>query len=158
MLLIKILREGIKIIPTGGMADNGRLILTKVLTSNFSIKEELEAIFHQIRFPAYLSIDAHGFLSKTEPEGKDELIFCMGSPNSGIILPNGKSNMLVSTKSDTLEMKDFIQKLDDGLFLEKWFAQHDLLADYKGSGLQPRRLVNIVIFVDPFYLPVSELI
>ena len=55
-------------------------------------------------------------------------------------------------------MKDFIQKLDDGLFLEKWFAQHDLLADYKGSGLQPRRLVNIVIFVDPFYLPVSELI
>ena len=140
------------------MADNGRLILTKVLTSSSSIKEDLEAIFRHIRFPSFIAIDAHGFLSKTEQEGKDELIFCMGSPNSAIILPNGKSNMLITTKSDRLEMKDFIQKLDDATFLEKWFAQHDLLADYKGSGLQPRRLVNIVLFVDPFYQPVSELI
>ena len=150
-------REAIKIIPTGGHADNGRLILTKVIDGK-PIKEMIVEIIKNIRFPAYISIDGNGFLEKTNSEDKTEIIFCFASPATGIELGEKGNLFLMSHKDDVKYLKNFAESLNDEEFLDAWFRIHDRMSDFRGSGIRPRRIINLVIQVDPIYLPVTKLI
>ena len=135
----------------------GRLVLTKVLTDGVAIKDEIIEILKNIRFPATISIDANGFL-EIPKENKVDVIFCFSSVATGMKLTNGKSWHLVINREDMTELINFVKDLKDEDFMDTWFRTHDSVADYRGSGIRPRRMVNLVITADPFYLPVSKLI
>lgn len=149
------LREGIRIFSTGGTSDMGRLVLTKVLIDGIAIKDEIMEILKNIRFPATISIDANGFL-EIPKENKVDVIFCFSSVATGMKLPNGKSWYLVINSEDMTELINFVKDLKDEDFMDTWFRTPDSVVG--GPGIRPRRIVNLVITVDPFYLPVTKLI
>ena len=135
----------------------GRLVLTKVLTDGVAIKDELLKILKNLRFPATLSIDFNGFLEAPK-EDKTDIFFCFASPATGIKLSNEKSSQLVINSEDMAELMTFVKGLNDEDFMDQWFRRHDSISDYRGSGIRPRRMVNLVVTADPFYLPVTEII
>ena len=118
------------------------------------IKNKIIELLSNVTFPCTISIDGNGFL-----EGKEgSIIFCFSSPHHGLILPSGKSTMDIFGRSNMRNLIDFVKKLTDATFEEKWMEQHDLASDYKGSGFTFRRLVNIVITLDPFNTSVNYLL
>ena len=85
------LREGVKLIPTGGRFGNGRIIMTKNVHEE-SFKNFLTQLVDWLgRFPGKLSLDAHGFVETS----KGEPIFIFGSVNSSILLWNEKQSVLL---------------------------------------------------------------
>ena len=142
--------------PTGGFGDNGRFIITKVLDSNSEVKDVILTILRTIRFPCFITIDGNGFLDKKEHD-KEEIVFCFASINTGIELANGKNVQLIDGKETRKSLIKYVEKLSDEEFLDRWFRQHDKVADFRGSGYGPRRLINLVITLDPMYLSVTEI-
>ena len=144
-------------IPNGGFGGHGRLILTKVFDETINCEDQLLEIVSSIKIPCMITIDGNGFLEKNDLE-KTEIIFCQASANTGIEFPNGKNVFQVYDKNSIVELKKFVETLTDDEFYEKWFLQHDKASDLRGSGFQPRRLINLVVTLDPLYLSVSKLV
>ena len=118
------------------------------------IKNKIIELLTNVTFPCTISIDGNGFL-----EGKEgNVIFCFSSPHHGLILPSGKSTMAILGRPNMRDLINFVENLTDATFEEKWMEQHDLASDYKGSGFTFRRLVNIVITLDPLNTYVKDLL
>ena len=153
-------REGIRKIPNGGFDNNGRLILTLVIDSlENDIPQAIVKILEHLHFPCQISIDGNGFLEKQSNE-KIDIIFCFASPHTGISLPDtlpGKSTMTIASRQQMIKLVDYVNKMDNADIFERWYERHDLVSDYRGSGFKFRRLVNIVITVDPIYTSVSKM-
>ena len=66
-----ILREGVRVIPTGGQSGKGRIIITKTIDANTVVSDEIWEICKKIRFPCHLRIDGNGFLENK----KGDIIF-----------------------------------------------------------------------------------
>ena len=143
-------------VPTGGFGDNGRFIITKVVDENSDIKNVILTILKTVTFPCFVTIDGNGFLNKKEQD-KEEIVFCFASINTGIELANGKNVQLIDGKQTRKALENYIEKLSDEEFLDSWFRQHDRVADFRGSGYGPRRLINLVITLDPMYLSVTKI-
>ena len=43
-------------------------------------------------------------------------------------------------------------------FLKDWFTVHNAVGDLETSGLEPRRVISLVINYDPVSIPVNKLI
>ena len=126
-----------------------------MLDEDSSIKTEILKVLDNINFPCYLTIDGNGFLEKTGQD-KNQIIFCFASINTGIQLINGKSVLPIG-KETKKELKEMINSMSNEEFLNRWYQQHDLISDYRGSGFRPRRIINLVITLDPIYLSVTKI-
>ena len=128
-----------------------------MLTRDAEIKTVILNILKDLNFPCFITIDGNGFLEKKEEE-KAEIVFCFASVNTGIELTNGKNLMLIDGTSTRKSLEAFIGTISNEDFFDKWFRQHDRIADFRGSGFGPRRILNLVITLDPMYTPVTEII
>ena len=43
-------------------------------------------------------------------------------------------------------------------FMESWFTQHDLVANYSSSGLQPKRIVSVVAYLEPINQNIEKIL
>ena len=148
-----ILREGVRVIPNGGSHGFGRLVITKVIENETIFSQFLSNLIEKIRFPCSVTIDANGFMENL----KGDIIFCFSSPNTGVTLVDNKQTVVLHDQPSGLKLLDKVEKLSNGDFLESWLSNHDLVSDYRGSGFKYRRIINLVVMLDPLFISVKKL-
>ena len=142
--------------------------MTKIITDEFEISEFMSDLIDTIRFPGALSCDAHGFCQTKEGEP----IFIFGSPNSSILLWNEAQTVVLRrfltiflnfefniyfSKEMRKKTQEAFSQMTNEKFQEKWFSIHNMLSDLQVSGLQPRRLICLMITFDPSDFSVTDL-
>ena len=148
-----ILKEGVRIIPSGWAHGFGRFIITKVVTDETSFKAFLSELVEKIRFPCSITIDANGFMENQ----KGDIIFCFASPNTGLRLDNEKQTKIIHDRESGKSLLDYLENMTDASFSSEWFSTHDRVSDYRGSGYFARRIINLVVMLDPLYISVTKL-
>ena len=148
-----ILREGVRVVPHGGSRGFGRFVITKVIEEETIFAHFLSNLIKKIWFPCSVTIDANGFMENQ----KGNIIFCFASPNTGIELVNKKQTAVMHDKSSGIRLLDKVEKLSNADFIELWFSTHDSVSDYRGSGFKYRRIINLVVMIDPLFFSAKKL-
>ena len=82
--------------------------------------------------------------------------FCFRKQNSSTKFVD--KILIISVQSDISYRKSyrFLTELTPEKFTKKWFDVHNEIGDLQASGLQPRRILNLLITYDPETIPVTK--
>ena len=124
--------EGLVLWPNvrGINGKNGRIELTK----NVSHKQAasfLTELLEIIQFPTWFSVDCFGFISDLE---RELVGFQWASKNSGLVLLNEKSKILIGTNKVRKELFEKFKNMTPEQFLTSWFNSHDRVSELYRSG------------------------
>ena len=126
--------------------ENGQIVLTKTISAGLNIGEFVAKVVRLIGvIPGVIKVDAQGFVGK-----KSNLVFQWAAPNSGMILPNEKFKFLIDSGFDTQELTTYFKNMSNVQFQQNWYNRHDSIASLQSSGLNLKRLTNVVIFYNPY--------
>ena len=125
-------REGLVLWPNvrGVNGRNGRIELTK----NVSHKEApqfLCEVIELLQFPTWFSIDCFGFITDIE---RELVGFQWASKNSGLVLLNEKSKVLMKDNGVRKKLFDKFSNMTSEEFLTSWFNSHDRVSELYRSG------------------------
>ena len=109
---------------------NGRIELTKNISHKFATKFVTELI-ELVQFPTWISIDCFGFITDIE---RELVGFQWASKNSGMILLNEKSKILINNNKTRKQLHDKFSNMTSEEFLTSWFNSHDRISELYRSG------------------------
>jgi len=114
------------------------------------------SILDRIRFPAWFSVDFHGFFIT----GDEELKFEFASRCTGIKFYDEEvDDILLSDGEENLKAENFLKSMNiDGL-KNNWLDAHFLELGYGiESVFRPHRLLAAVLYVEPINNTIEEIV
>ena len=70
----------------------------------------------------------------------------------------GRTAAIVEGGKAVKKLFEFFSKMTALEFMDSWFTQHDLVANYSSSGLQPKRIVSVVAYLEPINQNIEKIL
>ena len=126
------------------------LFITKVCDKNFKPADFLQTIVDSVLAPSFIVVDFHGYL-----QTPDELAFVFGSRGTAIVTNSTRPGWILQNDDDKKELVDHMKMSEEAL-LGTWFQKHSFVRNLDGSGFVPRRLVSMMVIVQPLHYGVVK--
>ncbi len=93
--------------------------------------------------PCFVTQDFHGFV-----DADGDKVFVFASRGTGMARNSNRSGWIVQNEEDKKELIDYF-KMSNIALLDTWYQKHVTVRNLEGSGFVPRRLVAMMVIIQP---------